>query len=169
MAKFRATDKITKNPHRSCVILWGFLFLLFLSRYGDGGEVSQLALRMTSNSLSLFEVIGRRCPRTIFCVGGYVGRRSMICSIAARVVCFALPVLWRTHFLCLDVEDSVPHTPCKPSSARLDPALCLVTPFCFGARFCARSFLLLLRLRARSPKFLIAQASFATPSHIISI
>ena len=100
---------------------------------------SQLTLRMTSNSLSLFEVIGRRCPRTIFCVGGYVGRRSMICSIAACVVCFALPVLWRTHFLCLDVEDSVPHTPCKPSSARLDPALFLVTPFCFGARFCARN------------------------------
>ena len=46
-----------------------------------------------------------------------------VCSIAARVVCFALPVLWRTLFLCLDVEDSVPHTPCKPSSARLDPAL----------------------------------------------
>ena len=60
MAKFRATDKITKYPHRSCVILWGLVFLLFLIIDGDGGEVSQLTLRMTSNSLSLFEVIGRR-------------------------------------------------------------------------------------------------------------
>ena len=61
LAKFQATDKITKNPHRSCVFLWGSIFLLFLSRNGDKGKWSQLTLRMTSNSLSLFEVIGRRC------------------------------------------------------------------------------------------------------------
>ena len=37
-----------------------------------------------------------------------------VCSIAARVVCFALSVLWRTLFLCPELEGSAPQTPHHP-------------------------------------------------------
>ena len=171
LAKFRATDKITKNPHRSCVFLWGSIFLLFLSRNGDKGKWSQLTLRMTSNSLSLFEVIGRRCPRTCLCLYGQLGRRSGF-LFHRRPFYFAFLSLffWRTLFLCLDVEDSVPHTPCKPSSARLDPALLFVTTFCFGTWFGARNFLLLFCLSSRrdpKSKSHFAQFHPLVPSPII--
>ena len=60
MAKFRATDKITKNPHRSCVILWGLVFLLFLI-YGWRwwrGVAANAANGF--KSAALFKTIGRR-------------------------------------------------------------------------------------------------------------
>ena len=42
---------MTKNPHRSCVFLWGLVFLLFLIIDGDDGKVSQLTLRMVLKAL----------------------------------------------------------------------------------------------------------------------
>ena len=114
LAKFRATDKITKNPHRSCVFLWGSIFLLFLSRYGDKGKWSQLTLRMVLKALRCLKPSGGDVTRTPFVCTDTLADVQDFCFIAARVVCFALLVLWRTLFLCLDVEDSVPHTPCKP-------------------------------------------------------
>ena len=88
--------------------------MLFLIIDGDDGKVSQLTLRMTSNSLSLFEVIGRRIyPHEVLW-----GRVQMLTHrfliFAARVGSFSLLVLWRTLFLCLELEGFAPQTPHHP-------------------------------------------------------
>ena len=62
-------EQNNKNPHRRCVILWGLVFLLFLSRYGDCGKVSQLTLRMVLKAL--------RCLKPS---GGDVLARLFVCT-----------------------------------------------------------------------------------------
>ena len=99
-----------------------FVWLMDTFALMDRSLSSQLTLRMTSNSLSLFEVIGRRCPRTPFCLYGYIGRRSRFLFHRRPFILLCSPCLWRTLFLCLDVR-ALPSHSRKPSSARLDPAL----------------------------------------------
>ncbi|MBQ1432030.1 MAG: hypothetical protein IIZ09_02950, partial [Ruminococcus sp.] len=107
----------------------------------DRSLSSQLTLRMVLKALRCLKPSGGDVCRTPFCLYGQFEHVQEFCLIAARVICFALPFLWRTLFLCLDVR-ALPSRSRKPSSARLDPALCLVTSFvlvhgfALGAIFC---------------------------------
>ena len=92
---------------------------------------SQLTLRMTSNSLSLFEVNGRRIYPHKVLWGRIQMLTHRILIFAARLFSFALPFFWERSF-CALMWGLCPHAPASLSWKAWAKAW-LVTAFCFGA------------------------------------